>query len=138
MGNRNNDGAFWFAVIALVAVVISLYLFVKKVGMSIGLPPGPTAWLLVGVTSFFGGLLYAWLSGRRVHLWVWWLATGAFLFFTPALNYWSLDTVSRMMVDSDWHRGELEHAWYGSKWAQAGMVTVLLGIAAFVYHNDSD
>jgi hypothetical protein len=136
MSNRNDDTVFWLACIALAVVGFVVYSFVKSVGSAIGLPPGPTAWLLVGFIGFSGGMLYAWLSGRQVNLWVWWLAAGTFWFITPALDYWALDTVSKMMVDSAWDHRELTRAWYGQSWVHVLTFVSLCGIATFMYQRD--
>ncbi|MGK5079610.1 hypothetical protein [Janthinobacterium sp. HLX7-2] len=138
MSNRNDDSAVFLVVIAIIAVCVVGYQFVKSVGETIGLPPGPTAWILFGVACLISGLLYAWARGHRVGNWTLWLVTGTFVFFIPALDYWSLDTVSKMAVDSSWSHGDLIHAWYGKKWAQAIMFTSMLGIAAFAQYRDSD
>ncbi|WP_219119114.1 hypothetical protein [Janthinobacterium sp. UMAB-56] len=138
MSNRNDDSAAFLVVIAIIAVYVVVYQFVKSVGETIGLPPGPTAWILLGVTCLIGSLLYAWARGHRVGNWTLWLVAGTFVFFIPALDYWSLDTVSKMAVDSSWEHRELTHAWYGTKWAQAIMFLSLFGIAAFAQYRDSD
>ena len=136
MSNRNDETIFWFGFIVVAAVFLGLYLFLKKVGAVIGLPLGPTVWLLIGIAGFVGGLFYVWVTSRRVGAWIWWLVAGTFPFITPALDYWSLDTVSKMIVDSTWEHGELERAWYGNGWVQVLMFMILCGIAVIMHRRD--
>ena len=134
MNSRNDNSGFVLACIALGAVVLGVYFFLKMVGEVIRLPVRETAWLLLGLIGFFSGLLYSWLTARRVSVWAWSLAAAAFPFLTPALDYWALDTVSKMIIDSSWHSGELQRAWYGENWVQVLVFFGLCGIA-FLFHK---
>lgn len=136
MNSRNDNSGFFLSCVALGAVALGVYFFLKTVGEIIRLPVRETGWLVLGLIGFFSGLLYSWVTARRVALCAWWLTAVTFPFLTPALDYWSLDAVSKMIIDSTWHTGELKRDWYGENWAQVLMLIALCGIAAFVHRRD--
>lgn len=137
MSTRNNEAGFWLAVIMLGGIAFGVYVFLKSVGDSIGLPVKQTASLLVGVAILVGGVGYAWLSGKQIVIWTLWLLVLAFLFFIPAMDHWSLDFTSKLALDAGFSgEGTSEHAWYGRGWVQALMFVGLCALASFIHYND--
>lgn len=144
MSNRNGDAEAGVVVVILLGLCLAVYLFLKSVGDTIGLPVKETGQLLLGLTLIFGSFGYLWLSRWGRPRLAWWTVPLVFPLFVPALDYWALDSVSKLMLESTrkWSSGGnsategLQHAWFGQTIPQVIMFLGLCALAWFINRDD--
>lgn len=132
MSNRNNNGPeILFAIGAIVVAYLlwQLYVGVKACAEWMHLDWPSAALLLFALLALGVSTLLAFLKDWPLGRVFPWLLCGFYPFTLPALDYWSLSTPGRLVIDGYNYGSAAEVPWYGNGWWQLLMFIVLVGFA---------